>query len=465
MDNEISIQHKQDVQIVYWAGGLILILFLIVISPHALSQIISLGLLSAISLVLYNKQHHKLLFGYFFLSIVISKLLVYDFLRVNGTTFIGGGDDQVFTDMALYFTDHELDLSDPFYTAVPYKLYVFILTEWINLVRFFSGEPNNQHFHSVLLMLNSFYGATIAVNVKRIMIHAGIMDKIKSYTYALTLFNPFLLYYSSVLLREIFMVLLIVTTIYALLSDMKLIGKVLIIFLCFLGAVFVRPVNSVIILIASFIYMMQSIRSVKVRVFIIGTIAAFILFYIVPNIGKLLGRDVSPESFNKFSELTLSQASESSIGAKLVQSSNPLIQAILPLYVLLSPIPPPFVSDLSLKAFLISLGVVSWIFSLVLYFPFIQTFYKERKEIAVNQIHYYRFVLISSIVAGINVLIVGFSSHDPRHNLFIYPLLIPMALTNIRKEYFTKYKMYFFLLLTMLVSFLLFYVIYKLTAD
>lgn len=446
----------------YWSGAIFLVILMILLSPHPVSQYTSLLLLMGIAFILLKRENYQTFLAFFFTSIIVSKLLVMEFLATNGTTYIGGGDDQLFNDLAIYFTYNEVDITDPIYLAIPYKLYLYLLSAWIKIVSFFSNDTDNNNFHSVLLMLNSSFGALVAVNVKIMLTKAGLFNKLTSFQYLLTIFNPFILYYSAVLFREILMVFIIISSLLVLLSEMRLVFKIILILFCFSAALFVRPVNSVVILMASFMYAMQNIRSNAVRIAIIGGIAGFILLYLIPNIGELLGRDVSSESLEKYSELTMDQASDNSIGAVVVGSKNPIIQMIVPVYVLFSPIPPPIVTEFTFRALVLSLGSISWFVSVILFLPFIKEFYKKRKEYKIADIHYYRFVAICTVVGVLNILMVAFSSHDPRHNLFVYPLIIPMALRGITHNYFEKYKGYFITIIMGSASLIFLYIIYKL---
>jgi hypothetical protein len=382
-------------------------------------------------------------------------------MRQNGTPYIGGGDDKLFNDLALYFTNNEIDINDPFYLAIPYKLYLYVLSGWLKLVSIFVPYNVENNFQTVLLMLNSFWGGLVAVNLKKIIINAGVYGKLNSIKYALTFYNPFILYYSSVLMREIFLVFLILGAIAMLLSESTIRVKVLTISLCFLGTFFVRPVSALIILLASGFTIFSQIKSTKIKGLILIVLITVGLVVVLPNINIILGRDMSAEAFENLAQHSLEQASENSIGAKLVASNNPVLQLVLPFYILLSPLPPPILSDFSLRALLLSLGSVSWAICLLIYIPFCVSFYKNRKLVQLSNKKFYKYVQLTFILVVLNTFIVGYTSHDPRHLLFAYPLIIPLATGYAKIEYLKRYRLFFYCFLTLTISMILFYLFFK----
>jgi hypothetical protein len=273
-------------------------------------------------------------------------------MRQNGTPYIGGGDDKLFNDVAVYFARNEIDFEDVYYLAMPYKLYLFVLSNWIKTVAFISNETINHSYQTSLLMLNSFTGALVTVNIKKLLTYVGIYKKLSSLGVILVFFNPFLLYYSSVLLREITVVYFISTFFVTLFSAQRIDYKIAISLVCFIATFLIRPANAILIPITLGVVYFKNLKNTFSKAIFLVAIMLVSFVVILPNINSILGKNVDSTS-EMYKELALEQASGSSIGVKLIQSTNPVVKIILPIYTLLSPIPPPILTEYSFRSIII----------------------------------------------------------------------------------------------------------------
>jgi hypothetical protein len=459
MMSDLNTEKARGISFVF---GMLVCGYLFVSSDYSFSQIVSFTLILILSITLLSPDNWKLFLSFFLVSVIISRLLIADFMRQNGTPYIGGGDDKLFNDVAVYFARNEIDFEDVYYLAMPYKLYLFVLSNWIKTVAFISNETINHSYQTSLLMLNSFTGALVTVNIKKLLTYVGIYKKLSSLGVILVFFNPFLLYYSSVLLREITVVYFISTFFVTLFSAQRIDYKIAISLVCFIATFLIRPANAILIPITLGVVYFKNLKNTFSKAIFLVAIMLVSFVVILPNINSILGKNVDSTS-EMYKELALEQASGSSIGVKLIQSTNPVVKIILPIYTLFSPIPPPILTDYSFRSFIISLGSISWSVILVILIPNLIKFLNSKsKTMKKENWIYFDYVLVLVPVCIIHTILVGLGSSDPRHLLLLYPTIIPIALTEFKPSDIIQYSLYYTFIFFFIFAGVLSYLLLKL---
>ena len=195
---------------------------------------------------------------------------------------------------------------------------------------------------------------------------------------------------------------------------------------------------------------------IRIIYLIILCFLIFILF--IPNLEIISTRNLD-NYFQNQVEFITSQADNNSIGMLLLQSNSFIVKIILPIYILLSPLPPPILLfNINLTSIFISFG------SIINFISFIFLIQKgisiSNKNILHNNFTLRRRNLfLISIFVFSNVILVGYSSADYRHNLIIIPflLLITMPTGRFKRGSVNLYYLLFFIIMIIFI----FYIFYK----
>jgi hypothetical protein len=460
--NNTSLSKNSKKNQMFFLGGFIFIMLLFFASPNTITQIVAFLILSLLGVIFLKRKSHLLFFSFFFVSIIISRLLVFEFILQNGTYFIGGGDDELFNELGNNLAKNQLNIEDPVFLAMPYKLYLYLLGFWIKLISIFNTNSLKSNFHYELLMLNSFFGALVTINVKKILLEIEVLTHLSFWHRLFVLFNPFVVYFSSVLLREIVLVYFITTALIFTISDKNILIKVTILLLCFISAFLIRPASSILILIPILIALYLKIKSSASKAVLIISFVSLMFFYFIPNLDLILGKDVGMVQANLL-EMVSDQSQVNSFGSKLIQSNNVFSKILVPFYVLISPIPPPIIGDFSIRSLLISLGAILWYLTVIIYIPFLYSYLVKRRYRKISNPNYNLFVVVTMCLLIFNTLMVGYGSLDPRHHLLLYSIITPIAFAGFNISEFSKFKFYYFGVLLFIIFFSLAYLLIKIS--
>jgi hypothetical protein len=428
-------------------------------SHNTLSQIGGFLILVFLSFFIVKPKDFDLFYGFFFVSIITSRLFVFQFFLQNGTVFIGGGDDELYNQLAHDLANNQLDLLDPYFLAMPYKLFLYVLSFWIKINLYFAQGGATKNYHFLLLLLNSFLGSLVVCNIKNILRQLEILPSLLPYQKIIIFFNPFIIYYSSVLLREIIVVLFITTAITHILSDKNVFFKICIVFLCFISLLFVRPTSAMLIFLFSYTFLLLNIKTYFNKIILI-LFLVLIVFFIFQYVDVIIGKNLEGR-FLKMSDLVSENKSENSFGAKLINSNNILIKLLIPIYILFSPIPPPIFTAFNFTSLILSAGSILWFFTIIFYFPFLFRFFFIKYNNEIRNPKYQSYIVVTAIILVFNSIIVGYGAVDPRHHLILYPIITPLVFVGKISKSFMKLK-YYYLLVFYLVSSIFFgYIILK----
>jgi hypothetical protein len=428
-------------------------------SSYTLSQIVGFLILVFFSILIVKPKDFFLFYGFFFTSIITSRLLVFQFFLKNGTIFIGGGDDEVYNQLAHDLAFNQLDLLDPVFLAMPYKLYLYLLAFWIKINLYFVTGSTIKNFHFLLLLLNSFLGSLVVCNIKNILNQIEILNRLLPYQKIIVFFNPFIIYYSSVLLREIIVVLFISTAIIYILSDKNVYLKIIIAIVCFVSLFFIRPSSAMLIVFFSLNYLFLNFKTYFNKILLIILVGLFI-YLIIPYLDSILGKNIEMRISNIMG-LAAENSMENSFGNKILQSDNKLIKLLIPFYILVSPIPPPIFTAFNFKSVIISAGSILWLFTLIFYFAFLFRFFFRTSKSKITNPKYQLYVIITANMLLFNSIIVGYGAIDPRHHLILYPIITPLVFVGQISKGFLKFKYYYLAVFYLLYFSVIGYIVLK----
>jgi|GEM_PF-6131470 len=350
----------------------------------------------------------------FFVYVVFGHLLAWSFYRDHTNFFIGGGDDQLFYDLALSFAREGFDVLDPHYIGLSSKGYVHILASYVSVLDFLGFKGKSYFFD--LLFINNALGA-FTISAVYGLVRNRLNVKLKLRFCLFLVFFPFVLYYSSTLLRDVCVMISLSTVACLIASNLKSYLKGMLIALVIMILATIRPASALFVLTLPVSFVLLSIKSFFWRSSIaIGILAGAIILYV--QFSSLYGVqiDASNEMYNNLVE---QEASGDSIGAKLRASKNPVLVVANTIYTLYSPIPPPIFKDISFRNGVLSIGSFLWYFLLPAYFFSVWWNYKKQN---IN-----RFDLMMksfSITFISSLIIISFTSGDTRHLLFLYPFVL-----------------------------------------
>lgn len=458
----VDIRRYSKSKIVLFFISLVITIISFLITSGAINQVIGFFFLLSLGVLFVRPLNQPLFFSFFFISILFSRLLVFEFLMKNGTYFIGGGDDELFNDLSHDLAANQLNTEDPVFLAMPYKLYLYLLAFWIKIVSFFDTNNGSSNFHYSLLMLNSFFGSLVVINIKNILEKVGILSYLTLLQKFFIFFNPYVIYFSSVLLREIALVYFITAALLSLFATGNKLKNLLVILICFVSAFLIRPASSLLILTMLFTFVYFKINSILLRVILIVTLSSIIVFYILPSLDALLGRDIAIAQ-TKVLELVTDQSAVNSLGSKLIQSNNIFSKIIVPFYILMSPLPPPIFNEITIRALIISLGSLFWFITIIIYTPILYSHIFNLNIRKIINSKYSLFVLVTASILIFNSLIVGYGSLDPRHHLVLYPIIMPVAIAGFTLSELHRYKNYYIGIFIMIIILFVFYIAIKIS--
>lgn len=397
--------------------------------------------------ILFRKIERKLFLISFLFNISIAGILAIYYLGLNRVPFIGGGDDELFYTYAVKLSKYWLSAFGPEYIfGMQYKLYVHLHGFWFDFLNYL-GISDYLFFHSILL--NCFVGALIGPLSYRI-IKKIFYERFALYSSLLIVFFPLTVFYSATLLRESFVTVLFLIIVLVTISDRNFISKGFILFILLLLSYFLRPASAIFMTMFPAGYFVFAAKSRLSRNSVLLFFTALIFTGLAFK-SQIYDRDIK-ETQKMYDELAQENSSESSIGMKLTRSGSVAVRAMSVLYIIYSPVPPPFFIEQRLDFLFLSLGSSIWYFafpSLVLFFFL---YYKD-KEIGKYLNSFMLFFVFSAFI-------VTFSSADVRHLQPIYPLSLAFVLYFI-KERFEVFKKYMYLYLFIIPFPIALYVIVK----
>ncbi len=370
---------------------------------------------------LFLRKNDNLLFTYCYGILLINStifLLIVNY--VYGGPFLTGGDDFLFYNAGkeLHSSNYDINIE---VDGIPlwvsnYPFYLFLISFYYEFLSFF--RLNSLSFYHFTLFKISL-GAIVPILMYRI---SEIVNfRFTKATLLLILFFPTLVYHTTSFLRESIISFFFIIGIFVILFTRQRFHKILFIILLCLIIYFIRPVHSFFLF--SFFTLYHIIKSkshfyIKFAIIFFLIISGFIILNLKDS-NLLLQYQNTRSSYLELSELT---AANGSLGVKLYGSNNKLLEPFKYFYYLMSPIPPPIFGGLNILTIYITIGSIIW-YLIVL--SFIKSVF--RIENRINPYFLTLFIIfLISVVVGTN------TTKDPRHLIYIYPLIIPFGLRELK---------------------------------
>jgi len=375
------------------------------------SILVSFLFLSSIT-PFFSLSNSNIYISCFSLNCIFSFVLAISFNLDHNDLFIGGGDDQLFYEYSIRTYKYGIDDFGVYTDTFNFKGYLFFYSFIISFLSFFSI---NDVSHFGLLFFNSSLMAISMIHLKEVGLI--IFKKYNLIISNTTLFYvalfPFILFYSSVFLRDCWITFLFTWMTLVLIKKSPFFIKTLILASILIMAFYIRPASAVFLFVFVCINIfLKSSFFEKIFISIILVVVSFIIF---ENLKFLIKRESISEVYETYTILSSEQAESSSLGTFLIQSTNPLVKFFSILYLFLSPLPPPFFLTSNFHTFFISIGSIFWYF---IFFTVLISFFKGYFKDETKLIPSF-FITIA--IASFAVI---FSTNNPRHLQFIYPMFL-----------------------------------------
>jgi hypothetical protein len=369
--------------------------------------------------ILFHK-YDRLLFSFSYgLYLINSTFFLLILYIVNGSPFLTGGDDLLFytAGKELYRARYDINIEVEGFPLwiTNYPAYLFMISFYYELLSWIG--LNSLHFYHLTLLKVSL-GSVIPVIIYKI--GNQISSGVSRFTLFVILMLPTLVLYTASFLRESVISFFFVFGVYIIISKKPSFYKLTIVTILIIIIYFIRPVHAVFLVLFFLIYFVSNRKSAfwfKFYIIFFLIISGLIL-YNFNGIGLFTQYQTVQ---NSYIELSKESSQEGSLGLKLYGSNFLLLWPLKFLYYFMYPIPPPIFGRLNLLTVFISLGSMIW-YLIVL--GFLKSIFRK-----VNRINpYFLSVYLLFIIAGA----VGVStSKDPRHLIFIYPLIIPIGIREL----------------------------------
>jgi hypothetical protein len=401
---------------------------------HSSFSFFSLFFFILIGFLIFKTQRTFFIYSYF-LNIICFSIIVYSNFSINGTYFLGGGDDELFFDYAIRMSKYGIeDFGIEYVFGMPFKLYTHIQALYFDFLKIL-GFCDYSLIH--LLLINSFVGACTAVLIAKFISFFKLEDSKKNLLTLITISFPISIFYYSNLLRECFVVLIFMLVVYITTNyKLKVSKKIFFVIVLIISAFFIRPASSFFIMSFPFFFIIFNSASFYKKILIYSFLFVGILVLLKLRT-QIYNRDVQ-ETSEMYQELASETADDQSLGIQLMQSSNPFLKACSVFYIVLSPIPPLIIKELSFRALIFSIGSLLFYFTFPAFILLVFSKNYEKRKIIIP--FFLTFVFTS--------VIVTFTSADPRHLQLIMPITFFLGVYYIflNSNRYMNFLKYYFLI-------------------
>lgn len=340
-------------------------------------------------------------FSYCLLS-AITFLLYFSYLLESGGLSTYGGDDEAYLEMVNDFKSPDgPGLSIYHFISNRYTTYVYLI--------YFISWPFDLigieiDFPVTLCLFNVAIGSFVFplyANVYRRMTGMNALPV------SIIVFTP-LLYY-SIVNREVVNYLLYGLIVYLLTGIGFWIFTSLKTVAIFTLMYFLRPETSFSIIALQFFNSWNSVRNTKIF------IASFLLIMVVMQFYTKQYIKTPDQGQRIYFNYRPVHDTETSIGALLRYSDNPVLKVLNYFHFVLSPIPPYFIKKANFENFFLSIGQLFWYFVL---FMVIRNYQLLRKYINT------RLFIANVLVLAVYIYIIAFHGGTQRHYYAFFPLVL-----------------------------------------
>jgi hypothetical protein len=362
--------------------------------------------------VLFYNRGLKYFYLCYTVNIITAIALAFYFSSVNGWLFPGGGD-------VSFYYEQSRNMADAWINGHSYSLvgvskfygYLYICS----VVYFICNYFGDMSYIS-LLMVNSFVGATIPPILYNLCqkIYYKEYPEMPRQVGVISALFPIMTYYSVIGLRDIWIAAITVLFIYIVACrtyGKKNILNTWVMPLMLIGFMFSLRSYSVFPLIAFWLVIILGERN---------TLKNFIYKYIIVLVLVLIAFEMLPKIldyfniFDRYKDLSIAQASDKSIGKRIIMLPSPINETVRFVLALYSPIPP--MKYINFESFIIGIGGIWWYFivPVFIYGVWYSVIAKEKILFALATISFSVMLIMG----------VAMSSIDIRHKTQLYPIVI-----------------------------------------
>jgi hypothetical protein len=387
----------------------------------------------------FFKKYDRILFTFSFgLYLLNSTFFLFVLNLVNGSPFLSGGDDLFFYDAgkALFLSNYDINIDYEGFSliAVNYPAYLYLISFFYGFFSFLGFD--SLHFYHFTLFKVSL-GAIIPVLIFKL--RNFYYFNISKVDLIFIILFPTLILQTVSFLRDSLISLFFIFAVYKIVLNKKFIYKFLWMLPFSVILYFFRPLHGFLLIFFFVIYyFFSSKKFLWVKIFSFAFLFIFFVSYFISYFGDFL--DQYQRLQGMYSELSIETNQEGSLGVVLYASSFPLIWPFKLLYFYLSPIPPPIFATFNILSIYLSLGSLFWYF---IVFGFFKSVLRKVNTISPFYLSLFLLFLVAGIV-GVN------TSKDPRHLTFLYALIIPFGLGELKL--ISKEKFYFFIFGALIVG-------------
>lgn len=388
------------------------------------SIVFSFVFLAFIGFFLFSNGSSRTLFLFHYVLYSLFAICFYEYYTsVNGASFIGGGDDEFFYKISkgFYLDNFERNrfYEGVFFPITTYQGYIYTLSGYLWILNVLGFDSTNVfHFILINVLVGSFSGMLVFRIARKIGYQLG------GYLFIITLF-PVTVWYGVTLLRDSFILFFFLLLIDTLVSSEKLtLKQILLSVLWIILTATIRPAHAIIFSFLLGVKFFFSIQGIVSKVLLIMVAIIVIFTFLESSVNDQL-EEVSQVAENYDSEIS-ENASGSSIGRLLYSSSNPVFIVIRPVVLFFSPIPPLIFSGLTFDNLFLSIGNLLWYFFGA---SFLVLLYVKGRTIIYSNI----YLSLTSVIL-FTPIIISLTSRDPRHIVFVYPIVQILVLQGIIKK-------------------------------
>lgn len=408
--------------------------------------VVAIILYFTVILFLKNSKSEAILFTFSYgLLLVNSTFFLLLLNYVNGKPFLAGGDDLLFftAGKELYINDFDINIEVdglPLWVT-NYPAYLFIISFYYKFLSFF-GINSLSFYHFTLFKI--LLGSLIPILIYKIGHFVSIrFDKLALFV---VLLMPTLVYHTTSFLRETVISFFFLSGVYIILSDKAIIIKSLLFILITVILYFIRPIHSFFFILFFLLYLIISRKTSSWIRLNTAFIILIVIYYFKREDSELFLQYQRTQS--SYQELSAITSQEGSLGVKLYGANDLFFWPIKYFYYLFSPIPPPIVATFNLLTVYMSLGALLWYLLVI-------GIIKSGLRVINRMDPYFLTLYILFFLAGV----VGVNTtKDPRHLVFIYPLIIPISLGEL---IITKKSLLLVLVFSFFIVGILGYILFK----
>lgn len=324
--------------------------------------------------------------------------------------------------------------------AINYKAYIIVMGGWLKALNVI-GLSDDSFLN--LNLVNSFVGALSVVLVYRIfrtLTGETLGWKIGMFA----LLFPSVVFYSATIIRDTFVLFTFAFSIYILaVSEWSGIKKTALLLACFVFMYYLRNASAFPLAAFVVVYMLLNVKGTNFKVLAIGLffLGIVIAAAVLVTAAAMHPPKVQPPEtdfmnflsyqIHYYNKLIIAETSWDSLGIRLRNFDSPVMVCLGIVYMYFSPVPPLFVQSPTFANFFLGIGNIIWYF---IAFSYAFSIFKPSSSTIHRKVWW--AILITLLLS---LLMVFFSSSDPRHLLFIQPFIagftIEFLLTSKRSAF------------------------------